>query len=230
VTMLDILFAPTGGGAQTGYLYQTWITAPTGNSAPPSTWENVYIGCGWHTDCLEPGLSDGSNIDWGWTSSQGYKVFFRGAFKRSNTSYEASHLRAVAELGASTGTDCDWFTTRVDEKYGSPPNWHYRWAMGYVHANRRSSLDIFAIGTTGDPTGWWNGRWVGNMVDDSVGCNWTAHHVHDTAITDHSFPKALSGWLENRPPIQGSIPVLAEVNGWCNCGWSRYFVWAEAYP
>ena len=191
------------------------------------------MNCGWHDVCVSP-YPDGSGLDWANNSSQGNKIFFRGSFKRSNSPYEASHLRQVAELRQGGSSVCDIFTVRVEEWYGAPADWNYRWAMRYVHANR-GGINVLPIPTSGDTTGVWTATWSGNMVDDSQNCPWTGTHVHDNAEINHSYPKAIPGWAENRnPPTPNAIPYapggLFPPNGWPNYGWSRYFEWAEAYP
>jgi hypothetical protein len=212
------LVSQSGGGADpTGQLYQTWITAPTG-SGPP-VWEEVTISCGWHTgDCRDN--VDGQALDWNDQSSQGRNVNVRGFFKRSNSPYDIIHLRGhIRQMIGGPG--CDIIEAIVTELYG---DWHYRWSMRYVHANR-SGERIFAIPVNGDPTGIPSYWFAGSMIDDRP-CPWTDYHVHDYAFIDHAYPKALPGWLDNRT----DIPVVPGSRTWPTFGWSRYFEWAEGYP
>ena len=62
---------------------------------------------------------------------------------------------------------------------------------------------------------------VGNDDED---CDWDGIHVHDEAFINHGFPKALSGWLEDRVNIPRAPTGGSRHNG----HWNRYFEWAEA--
>jgi hypothetical protein len=126
-----------------------------------------------------------------------------------------------------SGSGCDLVQVRVEEKYGSPPDWHYRWEMRYYHANRGAANRTFAIGTTGTTTGFFNQFWVANMVpDDSQGCNWTGVHAHDETYIEDDYPKALPGWAEDHVNIPQAPGGGSRHNG----HWNRYFSWSEAYP
>lgn len=229
--IMGLVFPIGSIAVPTGYLYSTWITAPTGKG-PTGGWEQVPISCGWHRVCdYSYPDADAHGLDWPENNSKGTKVYFRGSFRRLNAPYDDQHLRGYAQLVQYGADVCDIVQTEVDEYYVN--NWHYRWTMRYTHTTRSGSY-IFAIPTTGTGNGMFTAKWVATMIPDAgASCPWCGPpscapylHVHDLAYINPAYPKALPGWAENTAQIPGE-PAST---WWWTYDWSRYFEWAEAYP
>src|SRR3990172_8257055 len=69
--------------------------------------------------------------------------------------------------------------------------WRVRYGMHYYHTYKAAGGVTMYV--SGSGIGAWNSPTVAYMIDDHLGCPWTAAHVHELVV-----PVALTYYAENR--------------------------------
>lgn len=210
--LLGIALPHSASGNLTGAQLAVTINPPTLTSG-----SSPYLTCGWHTACVYP-WTEGYALDWDDGGDVGSSWYFRGFFYVSDSNRTAFRM---FPLVVQSGSDrCDIMTVWVAEIHSGA-----LMAMPtFMHVN---ITDSSSFDWVGGPWTVYNNRKIGTTVDDSVGCSWTASHVHEYHVD----------YLTNLVTITrhtNYYPTAYDCHTLCNTHqnndinkWTRKFAWAE---